>query len=80
MVALKGKLPLNEILRCRVRYFTDGAILGSREFVEDAFRRHRQHFSARREEGARSMKGGDWGDLFAARQLRVEVLGDPVPA
>lgn len=80
VVALKGKLPLNEILRCRVRYFTDGAILGSREFVEDAFRRHRQHFSARREEGARSMKGGDWGDLFAARQLRVEVLGDPVPA
>jgi hypothetical protein len=37
VIGLKGKLPLNEILRCRVRYFTDGVILGSRNFVEDAF-------------------------------------------
>jgi len=80
VVALKGALPLNEILRCRVRYFTDGAIFGSRVFVEDAFQRHREHFSARREEGARPMKGGDWGDLYTARQLRVDVVGDPVPS
>jgi putative transposase len=80
VVALKGKLPLNEMLRCRVRYFTDGVIFGSRAFVEDAFRRHREHFSAKREEGARTMKGGDWGDLFIARKLRVNVIGDPAPA
>jgi len=48
--------------------------------VEDAFQRHRRHFSVRREDGARPMKGGDWGDLFTARQLRVEVVGDPAPA
>ena len=80
VVALKGALALNEILRCRVRYFTDGAIIGSRAFVEDAFQRHREHFSVRREEGARAMKGGAWGDLFTARQLRVDVVGDPAPA
>ena len=80
VVALKGALPLNEILRCRVRYFTDGAIFGSRAFVEDAFQRHREHFSVRREEGARPLKGAAWGDLFAARQLRVNVVGDPAPA
>lgn len=73
VVALKGKLPLNEVLRCRVRYFTDGAILGSRAFVEEAFLRHRDHFSAKRNGGARSMKGGDWGDLYTARQLRVDI-------
>jgi hypothetical protein len=28
-----GQLPKAAILRCRVRYFTDGAILGSAEFV-----------------------------------------------
>jgi len=80
VVALKGKLPMNELLRCRVRYFTDGVIFGSRAFVEDAFRRHREHFSFKREEGARSMTGGDWGDLFTARKLRVNVMGDPAPA
>lgn len=80
VVALKGKLPLNEILRCRVRYFTDGAILGSRAFVEEAFLRHREHFSAKRDGGARAMKGGDWGDLYTARQLRMDIPGIPAPA
>ena len=79
VLGLKGKLPLNEILRCRVRYFTDGVIFGSRAFVEDAFERHREHFSVRREEGARPMKGGAWGDLYTARQLRVDVVR-PAPA
>ena len=30
----KGELPLHEILRLRVRYFTDGFLLGSPEFVQ----------------------------------------------
>ena len=81
VMTAKGRLSLPEILRCRVRYFTDGAILGSRIFVEAAFRRHRSHFSAKREDGARAMNGGDWGDLFTARQLRLDVIGvPPVPA
>ena len=44
-----GTLPLNELLRCRVRYFTDGAVLGSKAFVEDIFQRHRDRFSPRRQ-------------------------------
>ncbi|MBC2601660.1 transposase, partial [Puniceicoccus vermicola] len=31
----KGKLPLSVVLRCRVRYFTDGMVLGSPSFVEE---------------------------------------------
>ncbi|MEI6515815.1 MAG: transposase [bacterium] len=76
----KGKLPINEILRSRIRYFTDGAIIGSRVFVEDAFGRHRGHFSEKREVGAKPMKGGDWGDMFTARQLRVDIFGTAQPA
>ena len=79
VVEVKGTLPLNELLRSRIRYFTDGAILGSRIFMEDAFGRHRMHFSEKREEGARPMKGAKWGDLFTARQLRVEIFGTPAP-
>ena len=79
VMANKGKLPLNEILRSRIRYFTDGAIIGSRVFVEDAFGRHRDHFSAKRETGARPMKGADFGDMFTARQLRVDLYSAVVP-
>ena len=32
-----GKLSLPELLRCRVRYFIDGAALGSGEFVQEQF-------------------------------------------
>jgi len=42
-------------------------------------RSYQSDFSAKREEGARTMKGGDWGDLVIARKLRVNVMGDPAP-
>jgi hypothetical protein len=29
----QGDISLSELLRCRIRYFTDGGILGSRAFV-----------------------------------------------
>jgi hypothetical protein len=81
VVAAKGKLTLGEVLRCRVRYFADGLVLGRKVYVEDVFRRHRGHFSPKRKDGARAMKGAEWGDLFAARALRVDVLGgQAVPA
>ena len=30
-----GELPVAAALRCRVRYFADGAVLGSKEFVRE---------------------------------------------
>ncbi|MFT5473802.1 MAG: putative transposase [Candidatus Promineifilaceae bacterium] len=59
------------LLRCRVRYFSDGAVMGSRAYVEDVFQRHRQQFGEKRKTGARPMRGGDWGDLMTARRLRL---------
>ena len=32
----RGKLPLHQLLRCRLRYLTDGYVLGSEEFVKEA--------------------------------------------
>ena len=80
VMAARGKLPLNEILRCRVRYFTDGVILGSRVFVEDQYLKHRGLFSEKRETGARPMKGAEYGGLCTVRQLRVDVYGHGAPA
>jgi len=75
VVSAKGRLSLGEVLRCRVRYFTDGLVLGRKVFVEETFRRKRSHFSAKRQDGARMMKGAEWGDLCTVRDLRVNVLG-----
>lgn len=80
VIAVRGRLPLNEILRCRVRYFTDGVILGSRVFVEDQYNKHRGLFSEKRETGARLMKGAEYGGLCTVRQLRVDVFGHGAPA
>jgi predicted RNase H-like HicB family nuclease len=45
VIAAKGKLTLSEILHCRIRYFTDGVILGRRVYVEDRYESHRTHFA-----------------------------------
>ncbi len=69
-----GKLPVAAALRCRVRYFTDGAVLGSKEYVESIFSEYRDQFGQRRRSGARRMKGSDWEGLTVLRELRREVF------
>jgi REP element-mobilizing transposase RayT len=69
-------LGMAAMLRCRVRYFTDGAVIGSKEFVNEAFAGARERFTAKRKDGARRMKGSGkaaTGVLWSARDLRVGV-------
>jgi hypothetical protein len=72
-----GALPLNELLRCRVRYFTDGVVLGSRSYVDEVFGRYRERFGYKRKTGARSMKGIEGWRLCTARRLRLHVVSVP---
>jgi hypothetical protein len=74
VIANGGRLPMHDLLRCRVRYFSDGVALGTAAFVEDIFRRYRGHFGAKRKSGARTMRYGDWGDLRTMRDLRLQVV------
>ena len=71
-----GKVPVAAALRCRVRYFADGAVLGSEEFVQGIFEEFRSQFGAKRKSGPRRMKGSDWEGLTVLRDLRAVVL-DP---
>jgi putative transposase len=64
-----GGLSRGQLLRCRIRYLTEGAVIGSRAFVEDWFLGVRGTFGGR-QTGARPMKGGDFGDLCSLRDLR----------
>ncbi len=73
-LARGGRLPLWKALRCRVRYFTDGSVFGSSEFVDSAFEANRERFGEKRQSGARAMRGGEWGDLKVLRDLQIGVF------
>ncbi|MFV0337298.1 MAG: hypothetical protein ACK5LK_03525, partial [Chthoniobacterales bacterium] len=70
-----GKLSMVEVLRCRVRYFCDGAVLGRKQFVEKIFEANRERYGPKRKSGARGMRGADWGELHSLRDLRKDVIG-----
>ena len=62
------------MLMKRVRYFTDGAVIGSEAFVNEAFAAARGRFTERRKDGARRMRGSGKaaaGTLWSIRDLRV---------
>ncbi len=66
-------IPLGKMLRCRVRYFTDGAVIGSRSFVDEAFTQARQRFGPQRKNGARKLRGAAdplAATLWSFRDLR----------
>ncbi len=75
VLVAKGRLPVSEYLRCRIRYFSDGAVFGSREFVEGIFQSHRKRFGERRRTGARVMRGLADRALYTVRDLRLGVFG-----
>ena len=71
-----GRLPLSEVLRCRVRYFSDGAVLGSKAFVAIQLARYGQHSG--RLQGTEPIAVPlvtDWGELTTLRRLRCDAIG-----
>jgi hypothetical protein len=69
----QGVITLGRMLRCRVRYFTDGAVIGSRSFVNEVFANARERFGTRRKDGARKLRGSGAtaaGVLWSARNLQ----------
>ncbi|MBK8094191.1 MAG: transposase [Verrucomicrobiaceae bacterium] len=74
-----GRLPVAAALRCKMRYFTDGAVLGGKAFVDAIFKANRRRFGAKRADGARSVRGLQTPEgqekVFSLRALRVAVFG-----
>jgi putative transposase len=78
VVSQGGTIPARQALRHRVRYFCDGAVLGTAAFVNAVFEREqtlRKRFGEKRTTGARRMRGADWGDLRVLRDLQKDVIG-----
>jgi hypothetical protein len=71
-----GKLPLATVLRCRLRYFTDGAVLGSKAFVAAQLAIYRQKTGRRQRTAPRALPAWtDCGDLATLRSLRRPAFG-----
>ena len=74
VVEADGKLPSAQVLRLRIRYFTDGMVLGSKDYVNEIFEAHRDLFGKRRRSGARPMLGLRDSGLMVMRDLRKNVF------
>ena len=71
----KGELSLQEQLRCKIRYFSDGVILGSRSFVEAHCQRLKQTIGYKRKSGPTALKILGPAALWVFRNLRVRKFG-----
>jgi hypothetical protein len=72
----EGELSVGKMLRCRVRYFTDGAVIGSRSFVNEAFVAARERFGSQRKDGSRKLRGSGAaaaGILWSVRDLKKDI-------
>jgi len=64
-----------QVLGLRIRHFSDGVVLGSREFVDLQFIRYRDRFSPKRKDGARPIRGVPLPGISVLRDLRVDAIG-----
>jgi len=68
-----GRLPLPTVLRCRIRHFIDGAVLGSRAYVAEHLAIYRARTGRRRKSPPKDLPPfADWEtDLATLRGLRA---------
>lgn len=66
----EGRLPAASLLRCRVRYFSEGAILGSAEFVRSQAEHWKQISKRKRPLRPKSIECSDAAPLTVMRNVR----------
>jgi len=78
VIAEGGRLPLSTVLRCRIRYFTDGAVLGSKAFVESHLLAYRAITGRRERTAVRPIPPvAEWGSPLATlRALRKHAFAE----
>lgn len=76
VIKAKSQIPLHEVLRCRVRYFSDGAVLGGHAFVQEHLGTY-QKLTGRRSRTTPCPIPcvTNWGELSTLRGLRRSAFG-----
>ena len=76
VIAANGHLPLADVLLCRIRYLSEGMVLGSRAFVQEQLWAHRARTGRKsRDEPWQLPAFTDWGDLAIRHRLRGSAFG-----
>jgi REP element-mobilizing transposase RayT len=77
VVKAEGRLPVSTVLRCRIRHFTDGAVIGGQLFVAAHLATYRERTGRRRNSAPKPLPAlADWGaDLVTLRGLRRDAFG-----
>ena len=75
-LVLEGRLTAGECLLSRLKYFSEGAVIGSKGFVDALFEKHREEFGGRRKIGGKSM-GEDLIGLYAMQGKTKKNRGCP---
>jgi putative transposase len=73
MLKNKGRVNLVDYVQLNIRYFIDGAVLGTREFVEQVFQAFRGCFGPKRRTGARRMRGLQ-PKFYTLRDLQLDLF------
>ena len=74
VLAANGTLPKATLLRCRVRYFTDGAILGSGDYVRGFVELWQAQRRRKHPPRVNALQGADWQGLACIQGLRRKVF------
>ena len=67
-------LVVSKVIRHRIRYFSDGVVIGSKDFVDTFFKKSRKRFGPKRTSGARKPRGALSplkDQLYSARDFRA---------
>ena len=77
VVKAKGRLPVSTVLRCRMRHFTDGAVIGGQLFVAEHLAAYRERTGLRRGVEPKPFPAlADWGtELSTLRGIRRDAFG-----
>ena len=70
-----AELPISSALRCKVRYFVDGAVIGKRSYILHLVNRVGEGDGSRRHACPGKMRGSHWGGLTVLRKLRGNLFG-----
>ncbi|MDX2186853.1 MAG: transposase [Opitutaceae bacterium] len=74
MLRSKGVLPLHVVLRCRVRYLSEGGIVGSRNFVAGELQKLRRKYGRVRGLEPRTLPPiADWGPITLLRRCQAGI-------
>ena len=72
VLAAGGKLPMSALLRCKVRYLTEGKVLGSEAFVDGHLRK--EPTERKKVPRPKPMKGADWSGMTVGKGCRSDVF------